>query len=228
MALERLGGRTATRILKPLVFVVCLLPLAWLVYGLFTGRYTNPAEELELETGKWTLKLLAITLAITPMRQLSGMNWLVKYRRMLGLFVFFYAIIHMSCYVVFDQYFAWGEIGKDILERKYITMGMLALLTLIPLAITSTKGWIRRLGGKRWNKLHRLIYVTAVAGTIHYFWSVKKDTFWPFVYLTVFAVLLGYRLVRWRMDAAKAGVKSGGGAGAPEVRARPKRERVSA
>jgi sulfoxide reductase heme-binding subunit YedZ len=156
-----------------------------------------PYEELEKQTGRWTLRILAATLAITPLRRVTGWNALVRYRRMLGLFVFFYACVHLTAYLYLDMQFVMADIIEDIIEHKYITIGMFAFLTLIPLTITSTKGWIRRLG-RRWQKLHRLIYVTAIAGTIHYLWAVKKDTFDPLVYLTIFAVLLGYRLVVWQ------------------------------
>jgi sulfoxide reductase heme-binding subunit YedZ len=142
--------------------------------------------------------MLAITLAITPARRIFGWNALAKYRRMLGLFVFFYATVHVTMYLGLDMVGDVGLIVEDIIEHKYITIGMAAYLMLIPLAVTSTKGWIRRLG-RRWQKLHRLVYVVAVAGTVHYLWAVKKDTFLPLVYLTIFIVLLGYRLVAWRM-----------------------------
>ncbi len=157
-----------------------------------------PFEELEKQTGRWTLRLLAVTLAITPARRLFGWNGAIRYRRMLGLFVFFYATVHLSAYLGLDMQLDVGDIVEDIIEHKYITIGMFAYLTLIPLAVTSTKGWVRRLGGRRWQKLHRIIYVTAIAGTVHYLWAVKKDTFLPLVYLSIFVLLLGYRLVMWQ------------------------------
>lgn len=135
---------------------------------------------------------------------------------MLGLFVFFYACIHLTAYLYLDMQFVVTDIVEDIIEHKYITIGMFAFLTLIPLAITSTKGWIRRLG-RRWQKLHRLIYVTAIAGTVHYLWAVKKDTFLPLVYLTIFVVLLGYRLVMWRRRRRQPGGPAA--ARAPEIAA---------
>jgi sulfoxide reductase heme-binding subunit YedZ len=153
------------------------------------------------------LRLLAITLAVTPVRQLTGLSWLVKYRRMLGLFAFAYAIVHVSCFVVFDHFFAWGEIGVEIIKHKYITVGMLAFTTMLPLVWTSTKASIRRMG-KRWQTLHRLVYLTAIAGTIHYLWAVKKDTFFPLVYVAVFALLLGYRVARWRTTRTTAALCS--------------------
>jgi methionine sulfoxide reductase heme-binding subunit len=145
----------------------------------------------------WTLRMLAITLAVTPVRRATGWNWLVKYRRMLGLFTFFYATVHLSMWAGVDWFFAWGDMWHEIVKHKYILIGMLTWLIMVPLAITSTRGWVRRLG-KRWVKLHRLIYVAAITGTIHYLWSVKKDTFFPVVYLALFGLLLGYRLIAGR------------------------------
>ena len=190
-----------------MVFLLCLAPFGWLVWRTFTGDLgAAPYEELEKQTGRWTLRILGATLAITPLRRLFGWNALARYRRMLGLWVFFYASIHLSAYLWLDMQWDGGDIVEDIIEHKYITIGMFAYLTLIPLAITSTKGWIRRLG-RRWQKLHRLIYVTAVAGTIHYLWAVKKDTFLPLVYLTIAILLLGYRLVVWLR--ARRDIRSG-------------------
>ena len=150
----------------------------------------------EIRTGLWTLRFLAITLAVTPVRQLLGVGALAKYRRMLGLFAFFYAVIHVFTWSWADMDFDLGFMGREIVKHKYILIGMLTFVILIPLALTSTKGWIKRMGGRRWNRLHQLIYVAAVTGTIHYLWAVKKDTFFPLVYLVVFIALLGYRLVR--------------------------------
>lgn len=182
---------------KTVVFLLCLLPFAWLVWRTFNGDLgAAPYEELEKQTGRWTLRILGATLAISPLRRIFGWNALIRYRRMLGLFVFFYATIHLAAYLWLDMQFDASDIVEDIVKHKYITIGMVAYLTLIPLAITSTKGWIRRLG-KRWQKLHRLIYVTAIAGTIHYLWAVKKDTFLPLVYLSIAIILLGYRLIVW-------------------------------
>jgi sulfoxide reductase heme-binding subunit YedZ len=197
------GFRLPERVGKPLVFLLCLMPAAWLAWRTYRGDFTFPIEELELETGRWTLRMLAITLAITPARRLFGWNALIKYRRMLGLFVFSYATVHILFYLALDMGFSMRFIVEDVLEHKYITIGMLAYLSLIPLAITSTKGWIRRLG-KRWQKLHRLVYFAAVAGTVHYLWAVKKDTFLPLVYLAIFVVLLGYRLVAWQTGRRRA------------------------
>ncbi len=180
-----------------LVFLLFLLPLVWLGWrALHDDLGAFPFEELEKQTGRWTLRILGATLAITPLRRIFGWNGLIRYRRMLGLFVFFHATVHLSVYLGLDMLLDASDIVEDIIEHKYITIGMFAWLTLIPLAITSTKASIRRLG-KRWQKLHRLVYVTAVAGTIHYLWAVKKDTFLPLVYLSVCILLLGYRLMAW-------------------------------
>lgn len=168
-------------------------------------------RETELRTGLWTLRLLAVTLAITPARELTGWGGLARYRRMLGLFVFFYALIHVGAWSWADTNFDPGFMAREVVKHKYILVGMLTFLLLVPLAVTSTKGWIRRLGGARWNRLHRLIYVAAVTGTVHYLWSVKKDTFYPVIYFAVFALLLGYR--------ATAGLRA--------ARVRPARSRVA-
>jgi sulfoxide reductase heme-binding subunit YedZ len=159
------------------------------------GLGVNPIRDLEIETGLWTLRFLAITLAITPVRKLSGQGVLAKYRRMLGLFTFFYACVHLSTWVGLDWFFDWPAMWEEILKHKYIFIGMATFVILLPLAITSTNGWVRRLGGKRWARLHKLAYVAAITGTIHYLWAVKKDTFFPVVYLVLFAALLGYRVV---------------------------------
>lgn len=184
--------------LKPVVFVVCLVPAAWIAWAVLTNRLgVNPIRDAEIQTGLWTLRFLAISLTVTPARRLTGWNILAKYRRMLGLFTFFYACVHLSLWFV-DWWFDWPAMWGEIVKHKYILIGMTTFLLLVPLAITSTNGWVRRLGGKRWARLHRLVYVAAVTGTIHYLWAVKKDTFFPLVYLATFAVLLGYRLLTAR------------------------------
>jgi len=183
------------RLAKPAVFTACILPLAYIAFKYSRGSLgVNPIRELEIETGLWTLRFLAIALAITPIRRAFGWNWLAKYRRMLGLFTFFYASVHLSMWAGVDFFFAWSDMWDEIVKHKYILIGMVTWLIMVPLAITSTTGWVRRLG-KRWAKLHRLVYVAAITGTIHYLWSVKKDTFFPVVYLAVFALLLGYRIL---------------------------------
>ena len=180
--------------LKPAVFVVCLVPAAYLTWAVLTNHLgVNPIRDAEIETGLWTLRFLAISLSVTPARRITGWNVLAKYRRMLGLFTFFYACVHLSLWFV-DWWFDWPAMWHEIVKHKYILIGMTTFLLLLPLAITSTNGWVRRLGGKRWARLHRLVYVAAVTGTIHYLWAVKKDTFFPLVYLAVFCVLLGYRV----------------------------------
>ena len=178
------------------------MPLAWIAWK-FThdALGANPIRELEIETGLWTLRLLAVTLSITPIRKAFGWNFLVKYRRMLGLFTFFYACVHLSMWAGVDWFFAWDDMGHEIAKHRYILIGMLTWLIMVPLAVTSTKGWVRRLG-KRWAALHRLVYVAAITGTIHYLWAVKKDTFFPVVYLATFALLLGYRVIAARQRAA--------------------------
>lgn len=186
--------------------MLCLLPAAhltldWLAeLGLLDAwRSSLGADQIrdtEIRTGLWTLRFLAITLAITPARQLLGLSALARYRRMLGLFVFFHACVHVGIWTWADTNFDLPFMWREIVKHKYILVGMTTFLLLVPLAVTSTKGWIKRMGGKRWNRLHRLIYVAAVTGTVHYLWAVKKDTFFPVVYLVVFALLLGYRAAR--------------------------------
>lgn len=183
------------RTAKVIVFIVALLPLAYLAYGLYADALgANPVEAVEQGTGKWTLRFLIFTLMITPLRRTTGWNELIKYRRMVGLFVFFYATVHLLIYFSLDVGFSLGDVVHDVIKHPYITMGMLAWLTLVPLAITSTRGWMRRIGGKRWARLHRLIYVTAIAASIHFLWAVKKDISEPLAYVVIFAVLLAYRL----------------------------------
>ncbi|CAN5653778.1 protein-methionine-sulfoxide reductase heme-binding subunit MsrQ [soil metagenome] len=195
---ERVPHSRRTTVLKPLVFAAALLPLALLVWdGLAGGLGANPIEAIELRTGRWALRFIAITLAVTPLRRITGWNEVIRYRRMLGLFAFFYATLHLSAFIGLDMFFDVGDIVEDIVKHPYITIGMLTWLLLLPLAITSTKGWVRRLGGRRWNRLHRLIYVAAITGTVHYLWAVKKDTFLPLVYLTIIGALLAWRLWDW-------------------------------
>lgn len=205
----RRNARSIDRWVKPLVFAVCLLPLAWLgwqSWRMLNGETdvlgANPIRELELQSGLWTLRFLAVALAVTPLRKVTGIGGLARYRRMLGLFVFFYACVHLSLWVGVDWFFDWGAMGEEIAKHKYILVGMATFTTLVPLAATSTKGWIRRLGGARWNRLHALVYASAVGGTVHYLWAVKKDTLFPLVYFAIFALLLGYRL--WGRYARRA------------------------
>ena len=200
-------GRGKTKLdlvrLKPVVFLLCLLPAAQIAWnlqlvlrgtgGVLTDLGANPITKIEILTGLWTIRFLAITLAVTPVRETFGIGALAKYRRMFGLFTFFYALVHVSTWVGVDWFFDWGLMGEEIVKHKYILVGMATFLTLVPLALTSTNGWVRRLGGKRWAKLHRLVYVAAIGGTVHYLWAVKKDTFFPLAYLATFLALLGYR-----------------------------------
>lgn len=188
---------------KVLVFLACLMPLVWLVFRTLTGRLgVNPIEDLELTTGIWALRLLIITLAVTPVRRLTGWNRVIQYRRMLGLFAFFYVSVHFAIYIGLDQTFAFDLILKDVAKRPFITMGFTAFVLMIPLALTSTKGWIRRLG-RRWQMLHRLIYVSAVCASVHYLWKVKVIIGSPVYYAIVIGLLLGFRVL-WQLRSAKS------------------------
>ena len=185
------------KLAKPTVFVLALVPLAVLIFLVLTGRTSaNPAEDILLTTGIWALRFLLATLAITPLRRLTGWNVLIKYRRMLGLFAFFYASVHLFSYIAFDRVFAFGEILGDVAKRPFITAGMTAFVCMVPLALTSTKGWIRRLG-RRWQTLHRLVYVSAFAASLHFVWKVKVVIGEPVYYAAILGVLLGFRLL-WR------------------------------
>jgi sulfoxide reductase heme-binding subunit YedZ len=190
---------------KPFVFLACLLPLARLGWKAYMGLLgANPIEVITHSTGDWTLLFLLITLAVTPLRRLSGQPWLIRYRRMFGLFAFFYVTLHFLTYIWLDKFFNVQDMLADIAKRKFITVGFTGFVLLIPLALTSTSGWIRRLGGKRWQALHRLIYAAAICGVIHYLWLVKADIRKPLQYGTVLAVLLGYRLVSWAVPKLKS------------------------
>jgi len=182
------------RLLKPAVFVAALTPFLYLVWRAATGRLSvNPIEDITLTTGLWTLRFVLITLAVTPIRRLTGWHAVIRFRRMLGLFAFFYGTLHLLTYVVLDQFFGWQYILADIAKRPYITVGFAAFVLMIPLALTSTAGMIRRLGGRRWALLHRLIYLTATGGVVHYLWKVKADTRDPLAYGVVLAALLAFR-----------------------------------
>jgi sulfoxide reductase heme-binding subunit YedZ len=181
------------KLLKPAVFVAALGPFAWLAFRALTGRLSvNPIEDLTLTTGIWALRMLVVTLAITPLRRLTGWNRLIQYRRMLGLFTFFYAALHLSVYFL-DQGFALKYILADIAKRPFITMGMIAFSLMVPLALTSTKGWIRRLG-KNWQLLHRLIYISGIAAAVHYLWKVKIAAGSPVYYAVIVGLLLAFRV----------------------------------
>jgi sulfoxide reductase heme-binding subunit YedZ len=186
------------KLAKPTAFLLCLVPLAGLIFIVLTGRTSaNPAEDIILTTGIWALRFLLITLAITPLRRLTGWNVLIQYRRMLGLFAFFYATVHLASYIAFDRFFALGEVLADIVKRPFITAGMAAFALMVPLALTSTKGWIRRLG-RRWQLLHRLVYFSAMAACLHFIWKVKVVLGEPVYYAAILAVLLGFRVL-WRL-----------------------------
>lgn len=185
------------RVLKPLVFVAALGPFLWLVYNAFWGDLgVNPIETITNETGIWTLRLLAVTIAITPIRWLTRWNPIINFRRMIGLFAFFYGTVHFLIYFILDRSLMFDGLWEDIVKRPYITVGFTAFVLMIPLAITSTKGWIRRLGGQRWNLLHRFVYVSASLGVLHYWWKVKLDVTNPMFYAGIVAVLLGWRVVK--------------------------------
>ena len=214
--------------MKLLVFAAALVPFAHLVWRGFNGDLTaDPLVEITNETGIWTLRFVVITLAITPLRRLTGWNAVIRFRRMLGLFAFFYGMLHFTTYLVGDRFasldfpdgfVAWStfvnlmaSIWEDIAKRPYITVGFIGFVSMIPLALTSTAAWIRRLGGRNWQRLHRLVYVTGIAGVIHYLWKVKADTLHPLIYAGIVAVLLGYRLAlsfkrsRWQRQPVQAG-----------------------
>jgi sulfoxide reductase heme-binding subunit YedZ len=180
--------------LKVGVFALSLAPLARLVYGVFADTLgANPIDVVTDETGTWTLRFLVLTLLVTPLKRWTGWNQAVRFRRMLGLFAFFYGSLHFLTYIWLDQFFALDDIAADIVKRPFITVGVLAFAAMAPLAITSTAGWIRRLGGRRWNLLHRLVYVSAIAGVVHYWWLVKADVSRPARYAVIVAVLLAAR-----------------------------------
>jgi methionine sulfoxide reductase heme-binding subunit len=202
------------RYLKIAVFLACLGPLAYLLYGFFgrtpldmtswgQGLGANPIEKITHTTGDWTLWFLLITLAITPARKLLHLPSLIKFRRMIGLFAFFYGCLHFTTYIWLDKFFNLHEMLADIAKRKFITIGLTALALMVPLAVTSTTGWIRRLGGKRWQALHRLIYLSAIAGVIHYLWLVKADIRKPVMDGMILGALLAYRVAVWAIATYK-------------------------
>lgn len=181
---------------KAIVFVLCLVPVALLVWRALHGTLgVNPIETITHGTGDWTLRLLLVSLSITPVRRILGWNRIIGFRRMLGLFAFFYASLHLLTYLWLDKFFAWDEILHDIPKRPFITIGFGAFVILVPLALTSTAGSIRRLGGRAWRRLHSLVYVAAIFGVIHYWWLVKADVTLPAVYASVLAVLFAVRLL---------------------------------
>ena len=199
--------RLVARVLKAAVFLACLTPFLWLAYNLVWGDLgVNPVETITNETGIWALRLLVATLAITPLRWLTKWNAVIGFRRMLGLFAFFYATVHFLIYFILDRSLMLDGLWEDIVLRPYITVGFTAFVLMVPLAITSTRGWIRRLGGPQWALLHRLVYVSAVLGVVHYWWKVKLDVTNPMIYAVIVGGLLLWRLVRAiaRRQAASA------------------------
>ncbi|MDP1570209.1 MAG: protein-methionine-sulfoxide reductase heme-binding subunit MsrQ [Vicinamibacterales bacterium] len=187
---------------KPLVFAAALGPFVWLVYGVFAGELgANPVETITNTTGIWTLRLLVITLAITPLRWATGWNPVIQFRRMIGLFAFFYGSLHFLTYFILDHSLMFSGVWEDVVKRPYITAGFTAFVLMIPLAVTSTQGWIRRLGGRRWNLLHKLVYVSAALGVLHYWWKVKLDVTDPAMYAGLVAALLAARV--WRVVQAR-------------------------
>ncbi len=216
------------------MFVLALAPAGWLTWAAFTGNLSvNPLSDVTNETGVWTLRFVCATLAITPLRRLTGWHGVIRLRRMIGLFAFFYGTLHLLTYVVLDRFagldfpggiVAWRTVADlsasvvaDIAKRPFITVGFTAFVLMVPLALTSTAGMIRRLGGRRWQMLHRLVYVTAAAGVLHYWWLVKADVRRPFAYAAVVGSLLMFRVVWPRLRAASAKVRQAGrpAAGAP-------------
>jgi len=211
---------------KPAAFIAALLPVAWIIWAFQTGALSaNPLSDVTNETGVWTLRFVCLTLAITPLRRLTGWNVVIRFRRMIGLFAFFYGCLHFLIYIVADRFaslidfpdgiVAWSTfrnllaaIAEDVYKRPYITVGFTALLLMAPLALTSTAGSIRRLGGKRWQALHRLVYATAIGGVIHYWWLVKADVSRPQIYAVVVALLLGFRVYWSRFRQAASGTRT--------------------
>jgi sulfoxide reductase heme-binding subunit YedZ len=194
------------RTLKLAIFLLALIPIGLITWGGFHNSLgANPVEAITHRTGDWTLRFLILTLSVTPARRITGLHWLIRFRRMLGLFAFFYATLHFTTYLWLDQDFLWHEIVKDVAKRPYITVGFSALLMMIPLVLTSTRGMVKRLGGARWQKLHRLVYVIATFGVLHYLWLVKSDIREPVMYGCILLLLFSYRAwyARFRDPRAK-------------------------
>jgi len=184
--------------IKVIVFLLCLIPLGHLGWGAFTNSLgANPIEVITRSTGKWTLVFLLITLSVSPLRKVTRLQWLIKFRRMLGLFAFFYVCLHFTTYIWLDQFFDLMAISKDVIKRPFITVGFSSFVLLIPLALTSNRAMIKRLGGRRWQNLHRLIYLSAIGGVVHFLWLVKADLQRPLIYGAVLMLLLGFRIAVW-------------------------------
>lgn len=182
---------------KPALFFLCSIPFLALAYGAYSFKLgANPVETITHETGEWGLRFLLITLAVTPVRQIFGWHVLIRYRRMLGLFAFFYVCIHFSTFLVLDHFFDWRSMLDDIIKKNYILVGFLSFVLMIPLAATSTNKMVRRLGGANWRRLHRLVYACAILGVLHFLWLVKSDITEPMIYILILAALLGYRIYK--------------------------------
>jgi sulfoxide reductase heme-binding subunit YedZ len=183
---------------KIAVFFLCLAPVFWLGWRAWNSSLTaNPIEFITHFTGDWTIRMIVATLAVTPLRKLLGLPDVIRFRRMIGLFAFFYGCLHFLTYLWLDKFFDMHEIVKDVGKRPFITAGFTAFVCMVPLALTSTKGWIRRLGGKRWQMLHRMVYLTGIAGVVHYYWLVKSDIRLPVLYGTLVGILLLFRIGYW-------------------------------
>jgi methionine sulfoxide reductase heme-binding subunit len=193
-----LSSNLSSKWIKLAVFVLCLVPLGQLAWRALRHDLTaNPIEYITHQTGDWTLIFVVVTLAVTPARKLLRLPELIRFRRMLGLFAFFYGLLHFSTWIGLDKFFDWADMFRDVRKRRFITVGFAGFVLMLPLAMTSTAGWIRRLGGKRWLALHRLIYVTATAGVVHYYWLVKSDVRKPLLYGSLVALLLLLRVGFW-------------------------------
>jgi sulfoxide reductase heme-binding subunit YedZ len=191
-----------------MLWLACLAPLGRLGYkGLTGGLTANPIEFITLSTGTWTLSFIVATLCITPLRRLTGQAWLIRFRRLIGLFAFFYGSLHFLTYIWLDKFFDLRDMARDVIRRPFITVGFFAFLLMIPLAATSTSWAIRKLKGRNWQRLHRLIYLSAVAAVIHFWWKVKADTRRPAIYAAAVTVLLGFRFVAWAVKKRGAAAK---------------------
>ncbi len=198
-------NKAINRVAKPAVFLALLTPFLVLVFDSVTGGLSaNPIEDVLHRSGLWGLRILLLSLAITPLKRLFGWNVLMRFRRMVGLFAFFYLVLHFSIYLGLDRFFSFGDIVEDVAVRPFITVGFASLLLLLPLAVTSTKKMVKRLGGKRWTRLHRLVYPAAVGGVIHYLWAVKLDARQPTIYAVLLGILLTLRIPMWIEQARRS------------------------
>ena len=212
---DALRDRSFRALVKAIVWLAALYPVASLSWRILIDPLAlgaNPAETILHVTGDWTLRFLLASLAITPLRRFTQIGGLIRFRRLLGLFAFFYGVLHLSAYIGFDRFFVLSEIGADIVKRPFITVGFAALVLMTPLAITSTRGWVMRLGGARWQALHRLVYAVALLGVLHFWWLVKRDVTEPLIYAVTLAALLASRFI------AKAKRTPARGSGSPSAR----------